>query len=614
MQDEVFSFQLPWQRLRQPWLRWLLKQTHSLFERLLGLTHLHQIYLAVRALPDTIPFSSRVLSVMQTQIHLSESNLNRIPEKGALIIVANHPFGATEGLALLETIRRKRADVKVLGNYILRCIPELHDEMFFVDPFGTANSANRNVHAVRQALHWVKDQHALILFPAGEVASFEPKAFRIRDAVWHVSLLPFLRKALLSATILPIFVPGTASLSFHLAGKIHPRLRTLLLPREMLRKRNAAITLHIGHPIASETLFNRFPNEADALRYLRYRTFLLAGRQRESWFDTQMRRLTLDTAERTDAPLIDPIPTEALESELATLPEAATLFTTDDHILYAVQGKYIPVTLKEIGRLRELTFRAAGEGTGHTSDTDDFDLEYYQIILWNKHHREIVGCYRLGLSDALVESQGFNALYTRTLFQFDERFLGHLPGPAIELGRSFVRPTYQRTFAPLLLLWRAVLTFIAYHPQYTVLFGPVSISHDFSQAATSLLMNYLRENAFDQHLAEWISARLPPKPVRFVEWQHPDYADFRKSEADLTIALAEVEDDQHDMPILIRQYLKMGGKFVAFNIDPDFGTAIDGLIVVDLLKAPARDIARYMGKTLYQNYCAIHQKDPLCES
>jgi putative hemolysin len=356
-------------------------------------------------------------------------------------------------------------------------------------------------------------------------------------------------------------------------------------------------------------LFQRFTNDEEAMRYLRFRTFLLEGRQPQSWIDYQMQRLTLDTTERVDEPVIPPVPPDRLEAELASLPPEATLFTTEEHILYAVQGAHIPITLPEIGRLRELTFRAAGEGTGHTSDSDDFDHDYYQIILWSKYQRHIVGCYRLALSDKLVEEKGLNALYTRTLFQYDERFLGHLSGPAIELGRSFVRPSHQRTFAPLLLLWRGVLTFIARHPHYTTLFGPVSISHDFSEAASTLLLEYLKQNAYDANLARWVSARLPPKCSSSSEWQHADYAIFRRSENEINQLLSEIENMPTGIPILIRQYMKLGGKIVAFNVDPDFGTAIDGLIVVDLLEASPRDISRYMGKSLYEAYCNAQQKE-----
>lgn len=603
---EVFT--LPWQQVRQPWLRFILKCSHHALEAFLGLKQLQKIYFTVRdTMPDR-PFSEGVLKAMDTKVSVAETDCARIPSQGSLAIIANHPFGATEGLALLELIRSKRPDVKVLGNFILKRIPELHDHLFFVDPFGSSSSVNRNVNAIRQALHWLRDGHALIIFPAGEVASFEPSAFRVRDAAWHVSVMTLLRRAADQLTILPIYIPGSASLLFHLAGKLHPRLRTLLLPWEMLRMRHRTLSLRIGSPIPSSELFQRFSEDTDALRYLRFRTFLLEGRQRQTWFDNQMQRLTLDTTERVNEPIIAPVPPNRIETELSALPPEATLFSTDDHIVYAVQGKFIPVTLPEIGRLREITFRAAGEGTGHTFDTDEFDPSYYQIILWNKHHRSIIGCYRLALSDVLVEEKGFNALYTRTLFQFDERFLGHLPGPAIELGRSFVRPSYQRTFAPLLLLWRGVLTFIAQHPRYTTLFGPVSISHDFNEASATLLLDYLKQHAYDYNLANWIAPRLPPKLKRFTEWQHPDYAEFRVEEADINQALTEFENAPHDIPILIRQYLKLGGKIVAFNVDPDFGTAIDGLIVVDLLKASPRDISRYMGKSLYKTYCDAQTK------
>ena len=205
-------FSLPWQHVPQVWLRVILKYTHPFIEWALGLRALQHLYLAVRALPETIPFSKRVLDTMHTTISVSETDCARIPASGPLIVIANHPFGASEGLALLETIRTKRSDAKILGNYLLRRIPELQPEMFFVDPFGKSDSPLRNTHALRQALHWLQEGHALILFPAGEVASFEPKAFRVRDALWHLSIMPLLRKAGFPVTILPVFIPGSASI------------------------------------------------------------------------------------------------------------------------------------------------------------------------------------------------------------------------------------------------------------------------------------------------------------------------------------------------------------------------------------------------------------------
>ncbi len=600
--DNIFT--LPWQQVASAPLRLLLRLTHGLLEWLLGLSHLQRIYRQLLAHPSNAPFSQRVLAQMHVKTVVTENDEAQIPSEGPLVIVANHPFGAMEGLALLELVRRRRQDVKVMANYILDRIPELREEMFFVDPFGRSNSAARNVQTLRTALRWLRDGKALIIFPAGEVASFAPKAFRVRDARWQTSIMTLIRRAETPLRILPVFIPGSASLLFHLVGKIHPRLRTILLPREMLRLRNRKMELRVGTAIASSELFKRFNEDVDALRYLRFRTFLLAGRSGPSAFDERMRQLTMDENDREEYPIIDPIDPAAIEAELAALPEWAFLFANDEYDVYAAPGERLPQTLREIGRLREVTFRAIGEGTGQPLDIDDFDHNYFQLFLWHRENREIVGGYRLVCSDALVEAKGLSALYTRTLFRFDEQFLGYLPGPAIELGRSFVRQEYQRTFAPLLLLWRGVLTFTAHAPRYTVLFGPVSISHDFRAATRDLLIGYLRNHCYDERLAQLVSARLPPKRLRFVEWRHPDYADFLESESDLQIAIHELEEGKHEMPVLIRQYQKLGGRIVAFNVDPDFGTVVDGLIVVDLLKAPSRDIARYMGKELYQRYLA----------
>ena len=602
MKRQSNIYAIPWQSVRRPFLRAALRLTHRALEWALGLRRLNALYTALPGAGSGVPFPKQILEKLNVTTACTPEDLARFPEAGALVVVANHPFGAVEGLALLEALRGRRSDVKVLANYLLQRIPELRDDLLFVDPFGRPDSAARNVHTMRQALQWLRAGHALIVFPAGEVASFEPRAFRIRDAQWHTSVMTLVRRVKVPVTLSPVFIPGAASWLFHLVGKIHPRIRTLLLPREMLRLKNHTLTLRVGSPIASEELFERFGSDRDALRYLRFRTFLLAGRERISAFDARMRQLTLDTAKREDLPIIAPVPAEAIEEELHALESDALLFATETFDLYAAPGQEIPLTLREIGRLREMTFRAAGEGTGEDLDTDDFDAAYSQIVLWHRERREVIGCYRLALSDVIAETEGIGALYTRSLFRFDERFLGHLPGRAVELGRSFVRPDFQRTFAPLLLLWRGVLTFLARHPRYTVLFGAVSISGDYLPAARDLIIDYLLRKHAASDLARWVSARLPPKRMRFVEWRHPDYADFLRTEADVTTALAEIEEGHREMPVLIRQYLKLGGKIVAFNVDPEFGAVVDGLIVVDLLNAPPRDIARYMGKALYESY------------
>lgn len=590
-------------RLRNPLLRAAVRLFCRMAERLLGLSALRRHYVALRCHPRPGALPQQILLHMHTKTYYTADDLRRIPARGALLITANHPFGAIEGLAVLELVRRQRPDVKVLANALLARIPELRQDMFFVDLFGASLATQHNSHALRQSLAWLNEGHALIVFPAGEVASFAPRAFRIRDPEWHASMMTLVRHCTRGElAIMPLFVPGRASLLFHLLGKIHPRLRTLMLPREMLRARKRTLTLRTGTPIAAAALFTRFAKDSDAMRYVRYRTYLLASRERSSKFSESMRQLTFDLADPTLETLIAPVPPDVILKELSDTDRSTCLLNDGRYRVYVARGTAIPETLREIGRLRELTFRAAGEGTGRALDADEFDGIYFQLILWNIGKQEIIGSYRLGLSDELVETYGLRALYTRTLFRFDERFLGYLPGPAVELGRSFVRPEYQRAFAPLLLLWRGVLTFVALRPRYTVLFGPVSISQDFYPASRSLLIDYIRTSHYDAALAHWVSARLPPKTPPFAEWRHPDYADFRRTEADIGEAIAEIEGGAREMPVLIRQYLRLGGRVCAFNVDPDFGTVVDGLIVVNLLRVPERDMRRYMGPERYAAY------------
>lgn len=600
--ERIFGLTLG-EHLANPPLRLAARAFCRLTEALLGLRCLRSSYVALRCDPRPGSFPQRILRQLRTRTYYTAEDFRRIPAEGALLVAANHPFGAIEGLAVLELLRRRRPDVKVLANALLSRIPELRKDMFFVDLFGSPLATQRNSHALRQSLAWLNAGHALIVFPAGEVASFAPRAFRVRDPGWHASIMALLRHCTRKdLAVMPLFIPGSASLFFHLLGKIHPRLRTLMLPREMLRHRRRTLTLRTGTPLPAASLFARFSKDSDAMRYVRFRTYLLALRERSSKFSDSMRQLTFDLDDPQSEALIPPVSVEKIERELCDARRAMRLLTEGRYDVFVARGRDIPETLREIGRLRELTFRAVGEGTGRAFDADEFDGTYFQLILWNSERREIAGSYRLGLSDELVETYGLRALYTRTLFRFDERFLGHLPGPAVELGRSFVRPEYQRAFAPLLLLWRGVLTFIARHPRYTVLFGPVSISHDFHPASRNLLIEYLRTCHYDAALARWVSARLPPKTPPFAEWRHPDYADFRRSAADIGEAIGEIEGGSREMPVLIRQYLRLGGRICAFNVDPDFGTVVDGLIVVDLLKVPERDIRRYMGSERYTAY------------
>lgn len=251
----------------------------------------------------------------------------------------------------------------------------------------------------------------------------------------------------------------------------------------------------------------------------------------------------------------------------------------------------IPATLHEIGRLREITFRAVGEGTGRALDLDRFDASYLHLYLWDREARRIAGAYRLGCSDVLLAAGGPDALYTSTLFRFEKPFLDFLR-PALELGRSFVTPDYQKSIHPLGLLWRGIGRFVAERPRYARLFGPVSISSDYSRLSRDLIVGFMRERCRDGQLAGWISPINPYQPSTAPEG---NVSPCLKSIEEVSAEVSRLEPDGKGVPVLLRQYLKLSASLLEFNVDPDFSNALDALVLVDLRKAPVPMLERYMG-------------------
>ncbi len=384
--------------------------------------------------------------------------------------------------------------------------------------------------------------------------------------------------------VTPVYVDGANSVLFQLLGLLHPRLRTALLARELLNKRQARIEVRIGSAIPVSKLL-AIPSDDERIAYLRWRTYLLA--ERNSFKPrTNLPLLRREGRSGQMEPIAPPRPAEELSAEVARLAPARLLDRSGQLTVYLAPAYEIPAVLAEIGRLREITFRAAGEGTGKASDLDAFDPHYLHLFVWSEKAREVVGAYRLAATGS-ARSRG---LYTATLFQYSDAFLDRM-GPALELGRSFVRPQYQKSFSPLLLLWKGIGKYVARNPRYRVLFGPVSISNQYQSISRSLMVSFLERHALLKDWAELISVRNPfragPKGALPQSGFDID---------DLSNVVSDIEAGQAGIPVLLRQYLKLGGKLLGFNVDPNFSNALDGLILVDLTKTEPKLLGRYLGK------------------
>ena len=537
-------------------------------------------------------FLPSLLEAMDVRPVISDADLGRIPRRGPLVVVANHPFGLLEGLVLARLFDRVRPDVRILANSVLGFVPEMSHRLILVDPFGSKESVSQNGKGVREVLSWLDGGGALLAFPAGEVSHFDFRRRAIIDPSWNEKIVRFIRHT--RSTVLPVFVNGANSLAFQIMGMVNARLRTARLLHELANKDHQRVEIRVGAPVSWDSLQSLGADE-EAIRYLRCRTYLLADR-RESASSPMVHR---------SAPAIAPaVAADTLAREVARLGAEQRLAENNGLEIYLSEAGQIPACVAEIGRLRELSFRAEGEGTGRARDLDSYDTYYQHLFIWSRETREIVGAYRLTSSRDVLKSRGAGGLYTSTLFEYRKGFFEQL-GPAIELGRSFVRPEYQKQYAPLLLLWKGIAAVAARRPDHPVLFGAVSISNDYGAVSRRLIVRYLEAHQLCPDLSGLVRPRKPFDAVRRGTDNESISLMLRDIE-ELSALTADIEPDGKGVPVLLKQYLRLGGKLLGFNVDARFSNALDGLIMVDLRQTPTAILQRYLGKEAAAKFAAYH--------
>ena len=531
-----------------------------------------------------------LLAEMQIDVDIQPADFDRIPAKGPLVAVANHPFGVLDGAVLAVLLSRARPDSQVLTNSLLAGIPELHRHCIFVDPFHTSSSVDRNVKSLKQAVDWLRSSHALAVFPAGEVSQVDIRQGDVTDPTWSTAAARLVRKT--GASALPVYFCGRNSMAFQLLGLINPRLRTLFLLQEFLQQRGKRVQVRIGKPIPSE-LISSLDSDEEATEYLRLRTYLLSHRGKKP---VSLPGKVLSALPRKpQQPIAAEVPQRFVISDIAALPAERLLTENAEFAVYAARGRELPHLLDELGRLREITFRAAGEGTGRSADLDHFDAYYWHLLLWNKDRQELAGAYRAGNTDEIIRAQGIKGLYTNTVFRYDEQLFLKI-GSALELGRSFVRPEYQRQYAPLFLLWKGIARFVAAHPETPVLFGAVSISSDYSSLSREMIVRYFEQREDGREFTDLIQPRTPFRAPKLRRWDCAAVCAALRDLDELAEPISDVEKDGKGLPILIKQYAKVGGKLIAFNLDRKFSDVVDGLVVVDLRQTDPAVLERYMGR------------------
>lgn len=564
------------------------------------LDKVQQLYHRVQHSPEGFSLEN-LLAEMKIELRVDAADQARIPASGPVVVVANHPYGMLDGAILAVLLNRVRPDVRVLTNYWLAEVPELEQQCIFVDPFQTDHSVETNRRSVRQALSRLQRGGMLAIFPAGEVSHWQMPAAQIADPQWNDTAVRLIRRS--GASALPVYFCGRNSVGFQLLGMLHPKLRTAFLLPEFLQQEGKTVEVRVGSEISADSMA-AIEGDREAIEYLRWRTYLLARRHKSA--PSPLMAVRSKLTPKWQEPVADATPPELLAHEVETLPEDRCLAENGDFAVYLGAARETPMLLREIGRVRELTFRQVGEGTGKSLDLDRFDDYYWHLLLWHKTKQELAGAYRAGSTTEILAQHGIKGLYTSTLFRFREQIFQKL-GPALELGRSFIRQEYQRQYAPLLLLWKGIARLVATRPEIQVLFGAVSVSNEYTKASREMIYRFFQARMQDDELANLIEPRRPFRPPGLRPWDCRAMCQAVRDLEELSQPITDIEPDGKGLPILLRQYAKIGGRMISFNIDPKFSNVLDGLVVVDLRRTDPVVLERYMGKEAAARFPQSHR-------
>lgn len=529
---------------------------------------------------DPEAFLDRLIEALGVTIEINEEDLQKIPQTGPFITISNHPFGGLDGIILIKLLSKIRPDYKVMANFLLKKIVPIQDYFMGVNPFEGRKNISGTV-GVKEALRHLADGKPLGLFPAGEVSAYQAESNNVEDKEWGNSALKLIKMA--NVPVIPIYFKGSNSMLFHLLGLIHPLLRTVKLPSELLNKKNRVIKLRIGNPITVETQ-NSFPDLVQYGKFLRAKTYLLGSSLEVKSFFLKSQKAEAD---------VEPIAVETelpvLKKELEGIAEEYLLFSMKNYSVYCAPTMKIPNILNEIGRLREITFRAVGEGTNRSIDLDEYDLYYFHLFIWDNDAERIVGAYRVGKGKEIIDRYGIKGFYINSLFKIKKQMLPVLY-ESIELGRSFIAGDYQRKPLPLFMLWKGILYFLLKNPEYRYLIGPVTISGKYTDVSKELIMKFIIKNHWNRELG----ALIEPRCKYRVETNDPDVDVMLEASNDniaiLDKLIGDIEPSSDKLPVLLKKYISLNGHIIGFNIDPKFNMCLDGLLILDLFDVPMTTI------------------------
>ncbi|WP_299617964.1 lysophospholipid acyltransferase family protein [uncultured Tenacibaculum sp.] len=546
--------------------------------KILRITTANKIYDKNKHLND-LPFLKGVLDTLDIEYDIPEEDLKRIPKDGPFITISNHPLGGVDGVLLLRLLVEHRVDYKIIANFLLHRVEPLKPYVMPVNPFENHKDVKSSVSGIKNALLHLREGKPLGIFPAGEVSTFKEGKLMV-DKEWEEGAIKLIKKA--KVPVIPIYFHARNSRLFYFLSKISGTLRTAKLPSELLSQKNRVIKVRIGKPISVKDQDN-YKDIPAFYEFIRKKTYMLANPFEKNQRLISTQKLKIPKKAKKISSQRNP---DLFAKEIDGLRDhGKRLLISKNYEVFFTDTKEIPNILHEIGRLREITFRDVGEGTNNPLDLDKFDKYYHHLLLWDNKAKRVVGAYRMGLGKDIFKRYGINGFYIQTLFKIEPE-LHPMMENTIEMGRAFIVKEYQQKPMPLFLLWKGIVHVTLRYPKYKYLMGGVSISNQFSEFSKSLMIEFMKSHYYDPYVAQYIY----PKKEFKVKLKDGD-KDFVFDATDSDMQkfdkiIDELEPGTLRIPVLIKKYVKQNARLVAFNVDPKFNNAVDGLMYIKVADLP----------------------------
>ncbi|SHI74976.1 GNAT family N-acyltransferase [Algibacter luteus] len=559
-----------------------------LLMKVLKISTLNKIYKRNKHLSE-IPFLDGILGDFQIKFEIPDEDLKRLPKEGPYITISNHPLGGIDGILLLKLMLEQRKDFKIIANFLLHRIEPLKPYIMPVNPFEDRKDVKSSLSGFKSAILHLRDGHPLGIFPAGEVSTYRDGKLVV-DRPWEEAAMKLVRKA--EVPVVPIYFHAKNSKLFYKLSKISDTFRTAKLPSELLTQKRRTIRVRIGKPISVADQKEHNTLE-DFTEFLRRKTYMLSNafEDKPKILDNISSSLKTPKAPKN---IVTPVENGLMTKEVDALRENdSRLLQSKNYEVFLAQAEKIPNILREIGRLREITFREVGEGTNEAIDLDAFDNYYHHMFLWDNENNVLAGAYRMGLGSQIYERYGIDGFYLQDLFRFEPE-LHKMMSQSIEMGRAFIIKEYQQKPMPLFLLWKGIVHTTLRFPEHKYLIGGVSISNQFSNFSKSLMVEFMKSHYYDPYIAQYVHPKKEFK-VKLKD-ADKDFV-FDEAEADLNKFdkfIDEIEPGALRLPVLLKKYIKQNARLVAFNVDPLFNNSVDGLMYIRIADLPESTVKPVM--------------------